>query len=158
MGGAGVTGPDTTATNETYGQFTFANATDVATNYVEYRVKVPSDIDTAVDLVAWFDFVLGGADTADHDYLISMHSVAASGDYTGTPANGINLSYTADGSGASGDVETAGGNTLTDWKSNVTASSTWVIRVARDGDDVTNDDSAVDSYSSCLTIRYGFTQ
>lgn len=159
MAGSGLTaGMDTTNTNEYYGQVTFSNSTDEATNYVEYRLEVPRDIDTTVNLVAWFKFRLGGADTGDHDYRISMASVADSAAYTGSVANTVSLSYTADGSGADGDVETAGGDTLTGWAAGLTAGQLWVIRVARDGDDGTNDASTTDSYSGCLTIRYGFTQ
>lgn len=154
--GSGVT-QQTTATDEYYGQALFANATDEATNYVEYRLVVPPDIDTTVDLTATFKFRLGGADTADHDYQISMSSVADSAAYAGSVGNQVALAFDADASGADGDVETATA-TLTDWKSNVTAGNHWVIRVARDGDDGTNDASTADSYSGTLVIRYGFTQ
>ncbi len=156
VGAAVNAGIDTTDTNEYYGQAQFAD--DVETNnYIEYRLQVPSDIDTTVDLYAWFKFRLAGADVNDHDYIIATVSVADSGDYTGTVANAVNLAYTADGSGADGDVETASG-TLTAWKSNLTANSLWVIRITRDGDDGANDSSVVDSYSGPLTIRYGYTQ
>jgi len=158
LAGSGVeANMDTTATNEFYGQVKFADEIDVATNYCEYRLAVPADFDTAVDLTASFKFRLGGADTADHDYVISHDTVADSADYTGTLTNAVNLAYTADGDGADGDVETASG-TLTDWKDNLTAGNLWVIRVARDGDDGTNDASTVDSYSGPLVIRYGVTQ
>jgi len=158
LAGAGLeAGMDTTNTTEYYGQVTFADEIDVATNYCEYRLVVPADLDTAVALTASFKFRLGGTDTADHDYIISHDTVADSADYTGTLTNAVNLAYTADGSGADGDVETASG-TLTDWKDNLTAGNLWVIRLARDGDDGTNDASEVDSYSGPLVIRYGVTQ
>ena len=147
----------TTETTILYGVPAFADDAE-ANNYVDYIGEVPRDIDTAVDLMAWFKFILGGADTADHDYIVSMISIADSAAAAGTPGNPINLAYTADGSGADGDIETAGGDTLTDWKSNVTAGQMWLIRVTRDGDDGTNDASTVDSYPLELTIRYGFTQ
>ena len=141
-----------------FGQAEFANDQDEANNWIQYRTTVPNDIDTSVDLVAWFKFSLDGADTGDHDYVISMISLSDSSDSTSATANGVNLSYTADGSGAEKDIETAGGDTLTDWKSNVTAGEYWIIRVARDGDDGTNDSSTVDSFSQALTIRYGISQ
>ncbi len=154
--GSGVAaGLNQSDTNEYYGQVLFDASTDVGTNYIEYRLEVPRDINPNVDLVAWFKFRLNGADTGDHDYVISMDSVSDSADYTGSVGNAINLSYTADGSGADGDVETAGGDTLTGWIGVLTAGDLWVIRVARDGDDGTNDSSTVDSYSSALIIRYG---
>jgi|GEM_PF-5777850 len=155
--GSATTAVTTTETDINYGMPTFADDVE-ANNYIDYFCEVPRDIDTAVDLVAWFKFRLGDADTADHDYIISMVSIADSAAQAGTPGNAINLSYSADASGASGDVETAGGDTLTDWKSNVTAGNLWMIRITRDGDDGTNDASTVDSYPVELTIRYGWTQ
>ena len=155
---AGVT-QQTTVTSRLYGQALFADDADVATNYIEYLWTVPSDIDTSVDLVGTFQFVLGGADTADHDYLISLYTAAASAAYdTAADLHPVNLAFTADGSGADKDVEYAGPTTLTDWAGHVTAGQMCWIRVARDGDDGTNDASTVDSYSMGLTIKYKRTQ
>ena len=117
---SGVT-QQTTATARSYGQALFPDDVDVATNYVEYVLEVPRDLDTSVDLVAWFSFVLSDADTADHDYVISMIDIAASADNGTAVGDAINLDYTADASGASGDVETAGGNTLTGWAAALTS-------------------------------------
>lgn len=156
--GAGMTTVTTTDTVINYGMPTFVDSTDEATNWMQWFIEVPRDIDTSIDLVAWFKFRLGGADTADHDYVISMVDIADSAAQAGTPANAVNLAYSADASGADGDIETAGGNTLTDWKSGAVAGTCWMIRIARDGDDGTNDASTVDSYPVELTIRYGFTQ
>ena len=147
----------TTETDINYGMPSFADDVE-SNNYIDYYLEVPRDLDTSVDLVAWFKFRLGGADTGDHDYIISMVSIADSAAQAGSPSNAVNLSYTADASGASGDIETAGGDTLTNWKSNLTAGNLWLIRITRDGDDSTNDSSTVDSYPVELTIRYGFTQ
>lgn len=146
----------TTSTANTYGQCKFGNATDKATNYAEYYLVVPSDIDTSVDLVGTFKFKLGGADTADHEYEITFDSVADSAAYAGSLGDAISLGYTADASGADGDVETATG-TLTGWKAAMTAGQLFVIRVARDGDHA-NDGSTVDSYSGPLVIKYKITQ
>jgi hypothetical protein len=155
--GSATTAATTTETDINYGMPTFADDVE-SNNYIDYFCEVPRDLDTSVDLVAWFKFRLSAADTGDHDYIISMVAIADSAAQAGTPDAPINLSYTADGSGASGDVETAGGDTLTSWKSNVTAGNIWMIRITRDGDDSTNDASTVDSYPVELTIRYGFTQ
>ena len=154
--GSAVT-QQTTATARVYGQALFADDVE-ANNYVEYILEVPRDLDTSVDLLAYFKFVLGGADTADHDYVITMIDIADSADNATAAADAVNLAYTADGSGASGDVETAGGNTLTGWAAALTPGSKWIIRITRDGDDATDDASTADSYSGPLTIRYGFTQ
>jgi hypothetical protein len=150
----GVVG--TTETTQLYGVPAFAD--DVETNnYVDYIGVVPPDLDTSVALTASFKFRLGGADTADHSYKISMIDIADSAAAAGTPADSITLAYTADGSGADGDIETATG-TLTDWAAALTTGTHWLIRVTRDGDDGTNDASTVDSYPMSLTIRYGFSQ
>jgi len=157
--GAGVTsGFDGTETNAYYGQALFSNSSDQATNFIEYRITVPEDLDTAVDLsLTRWKFRLSGADTGTHRYVISMVSVADSAAYSGTVGNAINLDFAGDGSGADGDVETVSSATLTDWKSNLTAGQLWVIRVARDGD-ADQDASTVDSYSGPLVISYGSTQ
>jgi len=146
----------TTATANTYGQCKFGNATDKATNYAEYYLVVPADIDTSVDLVGTFKFKLGGADTVDHEYEITFDSVADSAAYVGSLGDAVSLAYTADAAGADADVETATG-TLTGWRAAMTAGQLMVIRVARDGDHGT-DASTVDSYSGPLVIKYKITQ
>lgn len=148
----------TTSTARTYGACKFGNDKDVTNNYAEYLLVVPPDMDTSVDLTAKFKFILSGADTADHDYIISMIDIADSTDNATATGDAVDLTYTADGNGASGDVESTGETTLTNWKSNATAGSLWYIRVSRDGDDGTNDASTVDSYSGPLVIKYKITQ
>jgi hypothetical protein len=147
----------TTSTANTFGQCKFGNATDKATNYAEYYLVVPPDIDTSVDLVGTFKLKLGGADTGDHEYEISFDSVADSAAYAGSLGDAVSLAFTADASGADADVETAGPTTLTGWKDAMTASNLFVVRVARDGDHA-NDGSSVDSYSGPLVIKYKKTQ
>ena len=155
--GAGVT-QQTTVTSPLYGQALFSNSADKATNYVEYVGIVPADIDTSVALTGRFTFILGGADTGDHEYEISMVDVAASAVYDGAPGDAVSLTYTADGSGADKDVQYAGApDTLTGWASALAAGQYIRIRVARDGDNG-NDGSTVNSYSGPLIIRYGSTQ
>jgi hypothetical protein len=146
----------TTSTTRTYGHCKFGNATDKATNYAEYSLVVPPDIDTSVDLVGTFKFILSGADTADHEYEISFDSVADSAAWAGSLGDAVSLAFTADASGAEGDVETATG-TLTGWKEAMTAGDVFIIRIARDGDHAT-DASTVDSYSGPLVIKYKITQ
>jgi len=154
--GGGVT-QQTTATARTYGQALFADDTDSASNFIEYGGVVPYDLDANVEWEAFFKFILGGADTGDHDYVIGMASIADSEANSASIANTIGLTFSADASGAQGDVETASG-TLTGWAEAVSAGEKIIIRVARDGDDAANDSSTVDSYSDKLVIRYGFSQ
>ena len=148
----------TTLSAAYFGQANFSNSADLASNWVEYRLQVPADIDTTVDLTAAFKFRLGGADTGTHRYVISSVSVADSASYDSpTLASAINLDFAGDGSGADGDVESIAATTLTGWKAALTAGQLWVIRLARDGN-ATEDASTVNSYSGALVISYGKTQ
>lgn len=147
----------TTSTAIDYGHATFSNSVDKASNYVEYYIQVPEDIDTGVALRARLKVRLGGADTASQRYVLSSVSVADSAVPTSsTLANEININFAGDASGASGDVETSAWTTLTSWNSALTAGQTWRIRLARDGD--TSDSSTVNSSELNLTIEYGKTQ
>jgi hypothetical protein len=149
----------TTAASDVRGQCKFSNSAADTGNYALYFLTVPEDLDTAVDLkVARWKFRLGGADTGKHRYVISMASVADSAAYAGSFSNAINLDFAGDASGADGDVETVSNVTLTSWKSSLTPGQLFVIKVARDGDDGTNDTSTADSYSGPLVISYQATQ
>lgn len=141
-----------------FGQALFSNSAAATGNYAEYRTVVPEDVDTSVDLRARFKFRLSNTDTGKHRYVISMASVANSSSSGGSLSNAVNYDFAGDASGASGDIEDAGWVTLTGWKSSLTAGQLFVIRVARSGDDATNDTSTVDSYSGPLVIEYGATQ
>jgi hypothetical protein len=153
--GSSVTAPATTATAFNYGLPKFSNSADKANNYIEWVIQVPPDVDTAIDMTGTLKLYLGGADTGDHEYILSMVSVADSAAADATPGTAIALAYTADASGADGDAETAGPTTLTGWKAAVTAGQLWVIRLERDGDHA-NDTSTVDSYPLLVTIKYGY--
>lgn len=155
--GAGVTAPSTTQTDFNFGLPKFSNSTDEATNWIEWVIEVPADVDTSVAMTAKLSFYLGGADTADHDYVVSMCNPAASAAADCTVGTAINLAFDADASGADGDVEYTTETTLTDWAAGVTAGRMLKVRLARDGDDGTNDASTVDSYPLTLTIKYGYT-
>ena len=154
--GAGVSAPSTTQTDFNFGIPVFVNSTDEATNWIEWVIEVPADIDTSVALTAKLSLYLGGADTADHDYVVSMCNPAASAAADCTVGNAVNLTFTADGSGANGDVEYTAETTLTDWAAALTAGRILKVRLARDGDDGTNDASTVDSYPLTLTLKYGY--
>ena len=146
----------TTPSSATYGQGRFSNSTDSATNFVEYRLTVPEDLDTTVDLIlSRFDYTLSAADTAAHTYHISMTTVTTSSSRSGTPFNSVTLTGAADASGADADTEQISGNTLTSWKSFLTPGAFWIIRLGRDGD---SDASTVNSFSGSLTLRYGYSQ
>lgn len=150
---------NTTATASNNGHATFSNSADQAGNYVEYRIQVPPDIDTGVALRAYFKFRLGNTDTGKHRYVLSHASVADSaGTESPTLLHATNLDFAGDGSGANNDIESTGWVTLTSWAGDLTADQLWVIRLARDGDDGTNDTSTVNSTDFGLVIEYGVTQ
>jgi hypothetical protein len=147
----------TTATSIAYGHATFSHSVDQASNYVEYYIQIPEDIDTSVALRARLKVLLGGADTGTQRYVLSTVSVADSAVPTSsTLANAINVDFGGDGSGANGDVQTSAWTTLTSWAGALTAGQTWRIRLARDGD--TSDSSTVNSTELGLVIEYGITQ
>lgn len=148
---------NTTATAISYGHATFSNSVDQASNYVEYYIQVPEDIDTSVALRARLKVLLGNTDTASQRYVLSSVSVADSAVPTAsTLANAINVDFAGDASGANGDVETSAWTTLTSWAGALTAGQTWRIRFARDGD--TSDASTVNSTELGLVLEYGITQ
>lgn len=123
-------------------------------NYCRFAIRVPSDIDTAVDLTAALTFELTGADTGAHTYHLGMVSIANSAAIAGTPANFVSLSFAGDASGASGDVESIAATTLTGWKSAVTAGQWWLLELRRDGTDA----STVASRLQELEIFYTANQ
>lgn len=140
-----------------FGQALMSGSAATNANYIEYRITVPEDIDTSIDLkVERWKFRLSNTDTGAHTYNIGMASVADSATYDSpTLGQWVALSFAGDASGASGDVETVSNVTLTSWKSNVTAGQLWVIRINRDG---ANDASTVAAYSGPLVLSYGISQ
>lgn len=146
----------TDSTQSYYGHALFSGTAATNANYIEYRLAVPEDLDTAVDLkVSRWKVRLSAADTAASTYTIGMASVADSGS-TDSPTLGqyVTMTVAADASGASGDIETASNITLTGWRSNLTAGQLWVIRVARDGGDT----STVAHYDMGLVLEYSVSQ
>lgn len=144
-----------TATALDYGHGTFSATADQAGNYVEYRLVVPEDFDSSVELQAYFKFKLNGNDTGKHRYVLSTVAQADSSSASGTPTTAINLDFTGDASGATDDIESIDFTTLTGWAATLTAKRLWVIRLARDGDDGTNDTSTTSSTEMSLVIKYG---
>lgn len=147
----------TTATAIDYGRATYSNSADQAANYCEYRITVPFDIDTSVELTGRIQFRLGNTDTGTHRYVLSTVTQADSSAAAGTPGTAINLDFAGDGSGASGDIESVGFTTLTGWAATMTADRLLVIRLARDGN-ATEDGSSVNSTVMNLILKYGRSQ
>lgn len=147
----------TTATAIGYGRPTFSNSVDIASNYCEFYIEVPADLDTSVDPAIKVIVTLGNTDTATQRYVATSVSVAASAVPTSaTLANAVNIDFAGDGSGASGDAEISAYTTATGWGAALTPGNLWRIRLGRDGD--TSDASTVNSTLIDFIIRYTKTQ
>lgn len=147
----------TTATAIDYGRATYSHSADQASNYCEYRLNVPFDLDTGTEWTAQVKFRLNAGDTGTHRYVLSTVTQADSAAAAGTPGTAINLDFAGDASGASGDIESVGFTTLTGWAATMTADRLLVIRLARDGD-ATEDGSTQTSTVMNLTLKYGRSQ
>lgn len=132
----------------------YSNSGAAASNYAIYRLSVPSDIDTSVELRARIKFVLGAADTGTQRYALSTVTQADSASSTGTPGTTINLDFAGDASGASGDVESVGYTTLTGWAATMTADRLLIVQVARDGSNAA-DSSTQNSTVLEIKLEYG---
>ena len=147
----------TTATAIGYGLGTFSGTVDQATNWMEFRIMVPTDWDVSVEpLLKIVDMT--GADTATRQYVASMASVASSGAATGTLINPIVVNMAADAGAVAGDVQVSSSTALTNWGSGCTPGNLLVIRIARDGDAATVDASSVASTVLAVELAYGSTQ
>jgi hypothetical protein len=146
----------TVSTTLGYGLGTFDNAADEAINWMEFRIIVPADWDTAVDpKIRIIDLI--GADTSTRQYSCQVLDVAGSASATGTPATKIDVNISADGSGVSGDIEVSSQTTLTGWGAALTPGHMAIIRINRDGDDA-SDASTVNSTVIAAELEYGVTQ
>ena len=141
-----------------YGLATFLNGTDEASNYVEWRILVPADWDTAVDPRVKIVDMLGGADLSARQYSMQVASVGSSEAATGTVGTKVDINFSGDGTGASGDAEISATTTLTGWGAAVTPGELMVIRLARDGDEVTTDASTTASTVIAIELEYGVSQ
>lgn len=143
----------TTTSSATFGQCQFSATADNASNYCEYRLMVPLDLDTSVALVlSSMTYSLNGADTSTHTYVISHSTGSDSGTRAQTMVNAITINDSADASGVDGDIEVVSGTALTSWAGSLTPGGYWVIRWGRDGD---SDASATVSFTGPMQIRYG---
>jgi hypothetical protein len=147
-----------TNTNVGYGLAIFSNSADEASNWAEWRIIVPADLDTSVDpRIKIADLI--GVDTGARQHTVSMASVASSASGTApTLINPIDVNMSADVSGAANDVEISATTTLTSWGASLTPGQLLVIRVARDGDQGTQDASTVNSTLIAFELEYGVTQ
>jgi hypothetical protein len=145
---------DPVPASPTYGHAIFSATADKAANYVLYRLRVPGDFISSIEMSACFTFRLGGADTGKHAYRLSMAGVS-SGAGADAPSfiNEISLPFDGDPTGAAGDLESTSYITLTGWSAALTPGNIVVVKLARDGDDGALDTSAVQSSDVELTLR-----
>lgn len=134
-------------------RFSGSAATNV--NNCSFAFRVPSDLDTTVDLTASLHVRLSGADTSASTYTVGMASVSNSADWEPTAINFVTLTVPADAGGGSGNVESVNGVTLTSWRSSLVANEWWYVLLQRDG---VNDSSNVAHDFLELEIFYTSTQ
>ncbi|HWB05792.1 MAG TPA: hypothetical protein VG796_22415 [Verrucomicrobiales bacterium] len=144
---------DPVPASPTYGHAIFSATADKAANYVLYRLRVPGDLVSSMEIYACFTFRLGGADTGKHAYKLSMANVGG-GAGADAPAftNEIPLSFAGDPAGAAGDLEVIPSTVLTGWSAALTPGNIAVVKLARDGDDGTLDTSSIQSSDVELTL------
>lgn len=141
------------------GHATFSGTAAKTVNYVIYRWIVPKYFDTAAAMTCVFNQMLTATDTAKQAYEISMADVTSSASSVApTFSNAIPINFPVDASGAANDLEQSPETTLTSWAPSLTAGHIVLIKMARVGDDGTNDTSSVASEDVNLTLYYGVSK
>lgn len=126
-------------------------------NYVRFCCRVPSELDNTVAMTASITTELTGADTAAAVYHLGVVSIANSSALAGTPTTFISCTNTADGSGASGDVESVNDVALTGWAATLTPKQWMMIEIRRSGNEA-GDASTVATRLRELEIFYTTSQ
>jgi hypothetical protein len=120
----------TGSTSPLYGHAVFGAGTDSGSNYVEYLLTVPYNIDTTKALRGNIKYSLISTDTASYSHKLSMASVSDDGLLTTVPI--INeVTFTTITTGSAGSVKSTGWSTLTSWSGSLTAGNLWKVRLAR---------------------------
>lgn len=151
----------TGATASYNGQALFAVAVAKATNYVDYWMIVPPDLDiTGTMKVAYMYFESAGAiaNAETVAWKLSVVGIADNGLFNGTPATEIAITYTATGDHHANDAHVITDQTLTGWAAALTPGRLMQVRLARDGTDGALDTTAAGTYSGPIFISYPRTQ
>lgn len=160
--GVGATMSTASIMDQYYGQCQFSGTADQASNWAEYDMVSPPDIDSngAMRLETNFGVRIGTAtDTNTHRYVISYTTYTTNSVLDGfNSLNPITVDFAGAASGGSGTFTLKGSaTTLTSWHTRWLNTTIVRVRLARDGDDAA-DASAVNSYSQPFVIRYLTTQ
>jgi hypothetical protein len=151
----------TGATASYNGQALFEVAVDKATNYVDYWMIVPPDLDIAGTMkVAYMYFESAGAiaNAETVAWKLSVVGITDNALFNGTPATEIALTYTAAGAHHANDAHLISNITLTGWAAALTPGYLMQVRLARDGDDGALDTATEQTYSGPILISYSRTQ
>lgn len=147
------------ASSALFGHATFSGSGATNANWVIYEWTVPDDFDSSVDLkVARFKYTTEGTSTSSITFNIGMQDMADSADQeTISLANFSNwiVMTSSPSSPAAKDGFTISAQTLTSWKSNLTAGHTVHIMINRDGAGDANNDAVDDKF---FVLSYGRTQ
>lgn len=147
----------TSSTMPDYGLMSFAAGVSSESNCGYFPMPSVRDYNSGVDFrLDEFRILLGTAtDSGAQRYVVAVASnVAGSSWRTATYTQPINVDMASGlGTAASTERALATTPTLTNWTSIITSGVPWAVKVCRDGDDGTNDTSAIDSRFSMLTIR-----
>ena len=139
-----------------FGQATFSGSAATNVNWVEYEWIVPEDLDTSVDLkVTRLWLKTAGTSTSSATFSIGMADVASSAPADPTSfSNWVSMTLTPSSVTAL-DAFVISAQTLTSWKSSLTAGDRLKIRLSRDGSGDANNDAMT---TLGLRIQYGVTQ
>ena len=125
-------------------------------NYAEYTFVVPEDIDTSVEiqLSRWIYFtgISGTTDPDTQRYGISWKVVGDGETTTGVFGTPINLLHL--GSSVANEKNSFTDESLTGLAASVSPGDLLLIRIARHGDNLAEDESEEDSYSGPLVLEY----
>jgi hypothetical protein len=148
----------TTSTTLGYGLATYSNSAAGSSNWAEFRILVPNDLDNTVEPRVRIADLLGGADTGTRRYVVTLTDVASSASATPSPSATVTNVDIVDAAGASGDVDISSYTSCTGGTAAaLTAGHLLVIRVARDGSSGT-DTSTVNSTLLSLELEYAASQ
>jgi hypothetical protein len=149
----------TTSTHPFYGRPQFSASFSTATNnvYLEWHSGV--DFDTNTVITATYSDFQGGVDTSSRAYIVSISSFVSGNDVTAlTFSNPIALQITNAASGGIGRVGITANTTLTGWNTYIAPSTSYMVRIARQGDSAALDTSTITSYFDRFMLFYGRRQ
>ncbi len=138
--------------SSSYGHALFNGTANSSSNYVNYILSVPTNLDSSQNLRANLKFQILNNDTGSYRHILSMANISDGSSLNNqTTSNSVNLDKQITGSANT--VWSTGWVTLTNWSSSLTPDNSWLIRLARAGDSA-SDTSISQSIDVELKIEY----